>query len=277
MNYVLAKINKNTGRRDDKHKIILTDKELYSLPDTLSSSTEYSTETLIDTDEWYKIESFSTKPYCLQFLTSEKDSTSYSKLEISDSDCISYICSCQNNNNKFYFQKVSKTNLATKKWIHIGDIFEFQNSSKNITINEIADAIYVKDNDVLYFKKLETITSIFKGIEVLYKEATEKETTDFLEQNFIILENNFNSSNVKKSNRKRIALAINAINSFEDKQIDVVFDYIVDYCPQLSTQEKKFKITSEKDLELLSYGILQRFYTTPTGNEKRIANSVKKF
>lgn len=42
----------------------------------------------------------------------------------------------------------------------------------------------------------------------------------------------------------------------------------------LIAENDSFKISNEKELKLLLYGIEQRFYTTPDGRERRIANSV---
>lgn len=53
-----------------------------------------------------------------------------------------------------------------------------------------------------------------------------------------------------------------------------VFTYIADYCPDLRVDINKFEIGSEDDLKMLLFGIEQRFYTTPVGEEKRIANSI---
>ena len=54
--------------------------------------------------------------------------------------------------------------------------------------------------------------------------------------------------------------------------------YIDDYCKQklnYDQQNQKFEISTDDKLKLLLYGIEQRFYTTPFGQEKRIANSVQ--
>ena len=75
-------------------------------------------------------------------------------------------------------------------------------------------------------------------------------------------------------NRKRIALALSQLRNFEDDQKEIIFDSIKEYCPNLVTASDKFQISSEDDLKLLLYGIGQRFYTTPDGKEKRIANSI---
>jgi hypothetical protein len=57
-----------------------------------------------------------------------------------------------------------------------------------------------------------------------------------------------------------------------------LLDYIEDYCKQklnFDQPNQKFEISTDDELKLLLYGIEQRFYTTPFGQEKRLANSVQ--
>ena len=108
---------------------------------------------------------------------------------------------------------------------------------------------------------------------MLYREATEEETCNFLDNDFIELDN-FSAENVKKANRKRIAMATELMKHMKRKKKKIIMDSIKDYCPQLVSAEGRFRISSERDLKLLLYGIDQRFYTTPDGEEKRIANSI---
>ena len=42
----------------------------------------------------------------------------------------------------------------------------------------------------------------------------------------------------------------------------------------MKVSENSFEVGSENELKMLLYGIEQRFYTTPVGGEKRLANSV---
>ena len=139
------------------------------------------------------------------------------------------------------------------------------------------DAIYCQDNDTLYFRRLESITSIFKGIDQIYREATDEETAQFLQSNFIQLGETYTAENVKTANRKRIALASKTISNLAPQDRDNIFTYIGEYCPALKTPDNKFAISGENELKLLLYGIDQRFYTTLVGNEQRIANSVIPF
>lgn len=56
-----------------------------------------------------------------------------------------------------------------------------------------------------------------------------------------------------------------------------MLSYIESYCEDKLTydkENKKFEVATDDDLKLLLYGIEQRFYTTPIGQEKRLANSV---
>ena len=53
-----------------------------------------------------------------------------------------------------------------------------------------------------------------------------------------------------------------------------IFQYIGEYCPDLRTENNAFLVGSEDELKMVLFGIEQRFYTTPVGDEKRIANSV---
>ena len=124
------------------------------------------------------------------------------------------------------------------------------------------------------FQKLETISPIFRGIDELYKEATQDEIDTFLRSNFIELGSNYKNKTVGKANRRRIAMAIGILKNFTDLQIEKVFQYTDDYYPKLEYDGKKFRIDSEDDLKYLLFGIEQRFYTTPVTKEKRVASAV---
>jgi hypothetical protein len=110
-------------------------------------------------------------------------------------------------------------------------------------------------------------------MDVLYREATDAETQEFLESNFLDLRNGFDANAVKIPNRKRIAMVMDTLNAFDDAQRANIFTYIQGYCDVPFTADK-FEIETEEALKLVLYGIEQRFYTTPLGNEKRIANSI---
>lgn len=273
MNHLISKI-KNRGN-NSKYRKILSNKSLYNLPEDLQPHIPYSPSHNLDEDAWFGIDNFSEKTFCLDILKEEFVSTAYDLLKSDEISKLDFLFSFQDG-NYYYFQKISKTQLLSRKKIHLGEQFNYLEDCKDIVINDVADAIYIKNNDTLYFKKLSSITGIFRGIDDLYREATEEETSTFLENEFIQLSENFSATQVKQANRKRIAMAMDILNNFEENQKEIVFDTIKDYCPDLVSENGAFKITNENDLKLLLYGIDQRFYTTPDGKEKRIANSVIK-
>ena len=146
---------------------------------------------------------------------------------------------------------------------------------KHIVLSDIADAIYIINDDKLYFRKLESITPIFRGIDTLYREATKEEVNEFLERSFIRVVDEYGVEKVGKANRQRIAMAIEKFNQLEEEQQHKIFEYTDMYYPQLEFDGTAFTVRSEEDMKYLLYGLEQRYYTTPATNEKRIANSIR--
>ena len=237
---------------------------------------EYEPDTALDGEQWYVINNFSEKTYCIDLFKKPWDSTNYVCEKI-DIDKIEYICSYQED-NYFYFQKINKkTVLKNKRFLSFGDLTKINEQKKSIiVISDIPDAIYDKEKDSLFFKKLETIASIFKGIDVLYRDATNEEVEEFLYSDFVMLDNNFEVQKVGKLNRKRIAMAIEIMKTLDNKQKDDIFSYIREYHPDLSKGDNKFKVSSDNDLKNVLYGIEQRYFTTPITSEKKVATSAMK-
>lgn len=271
MNHLIAKIR--TRSNSSKYRKIFSGCSIFMTPDNLTSHIRYSPDHNLDTDSWFGITNFSNESYCIPILKDTFNSAEYDTLEKIDVDKLDYIISYQNN-NEYHFQRVSRAQLVSKKFLHFGDGFRFEENSKVITINQYADAIYHKNNDIMYFKDLSSISTIFKGIDELYREATEEETHDFLNSEFIHLADDFDSKGVKKANRHRIAMAIDTLSNYEDEEKKVVLRYIKEYCPELKLNEDSFIINSDQSLKKLLYGIEQRYFTTPVKGEKRLANSI---
>ena len=275
MSYILGKIRKNGKESSHKYKILISNHKLYSTDTTFNSFIPYTPDHNLDEDSWFGLSNFSLKNFCIDFLKKDFTSTDYLNMENTETDLIDYLITIQNE-NEFYFQKVSKTQLINKKFLSLGDSFKIIESHKEIIINDTPDAIYLKDKDTLFFKKLSPLTTIFRGIDSLYREATNKEVNSFLSQAFIEKSKDFSHEKVSSPNRKRISLAIEQIASFEEEQKTVIFESIKNFYPNLVSEENKFKIDNEEDLKLLLFGISQKFYITADGKEKRIANSIYK-
>lgn len=273
MNYICAKI-KDGCNGSNYRRMTSTENEIYKPKEELVHSfREYTPDSLLEEDEWYVIKSFSQQEYALDLMKKEYQIVDYDELENDDYKHIVFLF--VHTNKALYFQKVGKTRLTKKKnFIQIfGDSFEYIHDANILTFNEYPDAIYMRDEDALYFRKLDKVAGIFKGMIELYREATEPEVIKFLANDFIVLTNGFNASQVKTMNRKRITLAIEILLRLKDNEKKGIFSYIKEYRPDLAAKNQKFTIGSENDLKMILYGIEERFYTTPVGREKRIANS----
>lgn len=270
MNHLLAK----TKGRNGEFFQVISDETIFELPDDIGSTVEYEADHKLDEDTWFAIEDFSEKDYCIDFLTERFVSADYSQISEDEYTNIDFLCSVQR--GVYYFQKVSSKQLVRKKYFTLSAEPTLYEDAPIIVIDSFADAIYVKADDTLYFKNLTSITSIFKGIDILYREATQDETEEFLENDFILLDEDFTADNVKKANRKRIAMAMATLATFTPVQKQDIFSYIREYCEDLTFDEndENFTISDEEELKKLLYGIEQRYYTTRTGGERRLANSV---
>ena len=272
MDSICAKLKQ---REKNKYRVIISvDGSLYNTPTiTKDLSITYAPGTLLEEGEWFCIEKASKTEYAIDLLSSTDTSVDFQTLDRKDFSRIDFIFVLSD--NYIAFQNTSKSKLLSKRRVlALGEAYEYQDDCSEIVINDLPDAIYDKSNDILYFKRLETITSIFKGIDQLYREATEEETTQFLNNDFINLTDGYSAKSVKTPNRKRIALAMKTLSELEEDDRKNIFAYIGSYCPELQVSENSFNIGTEDDMKKLLFGIEQRFYTTPVGGEKRIANSV---
>jgi hypothetical protein len=258
-------------------KIMTTDLTIY--PDNeirIASSTPYVPGVALEDGEWFAIQNASKNEYKIDLMTENYFTADFNSLTRDEFDRVDFIF--VEIGNLICFQNIAKAKLLSKKSILcLGEKFTYQDDRKEIVINPIPDAIYDKISDVLYFRRLESITSIFRGIDLLYKEATDEETTQFLSSEFIQLKNEYDTSKVKTANRKRIALAQKTLSDLDEDSRNNIFSYIGEYCPNLKVRDTCFEVGTEDDLKMLLYGIEQRFYTTVVGGEKRIANSVLPF
>lgn len=257
-------------------KLISVDDNVYeNITSLVQESILYNPNTLLESkNQWYRLTEFSHN----EFLNSNlngiiESSASYSMLKHEEWGLLVYLLVI--NDNFIYIQGIGKNILVKKKKLFkISDGFQYDAQREEIIIKDIPDAIYDIGADTLYFQKLLSLTKIFPGIDSLYKEATDQEIKTFLKQSFIILKNGFGYSEVKTLNRKRIALLQGMMVDLSIEEKMRIISYIGEYCSSLKRVEDAFEIGTEKDLKLLLYGLQERFYTTPIGDEKRIANSI---
>ena len=266
---------KLSQRENKKYRKMLSSEEaIFPAFDPENTSTSpYTPGATLQDDDWFCISNARGKEYSIDLLSETFTTVDLESLTRGEFDKIDYLFVLDD--RFIYFQNVSKSKLVSRKRIvHLGDGFTYKTDCAEIVIRDLPDAIYDKTTDSLYFRRLESITGIFRGIAMLYREATQEETDSFLANDFIRLKDDYSSSKVKTANRKRIALATKTLSELDESDRKNIFKYIGEYCPDLKVSENAFEVGSENELKMLLYGIEQRFYTTPVGGEKRLANSV---
>lgn len=274
MDCVLAKVK---GPRKKPFFKIISDHTLFEpLKVDVDFCVEYDPDHNLDEDAWFKVENFQQKPYCIDFLKSNFDSKDWDDLTREQFPNISYLIASQGDD--FYFQKINPSLFLCKKTICFGDVAKIESNENRLVVKERPDAVYIKASDTLIFRNLAAIASIFKGIDILFKEATQEEVASFLSESFLTLSGGYNASLVSKPNRKRVALAMATLEKMSAQDREGMHTYISGYCKdqlKFDAIAKKFQVSKDDELKLLLYGIEQRFYTTPFGKEKRLANSVQ--
>jgi len=208
MNDIFAKI---PSRNDQGIYKILSDERLFE-PFAINDIHQipYTPTYKLDDEEWFVISKFSTRDFSIDILKDGIISIDYNQLQTNDFEKIHFIFSVQSGD--FYFQKTTPGKIIRKaSFIEFGETARIQKIANSFHVSHYPDAVYFKEKDFLALKSLERISSIFKGIDTLYREATNEETNEFLGNAFIVLRDGYGGDKVKKANRKRIAMVINLI------------------------------------------------------------------
>ncbi|MEK6452074.1 MULTISPECIES: hypothetical protein [unclassified Myroides] len=264
--YIYGKVKRNT----DLFRVLATKNNIYSLEQVPEEAIEYDPNTLIEQEQFYKLSNFSGSQYASNFIREEVESVNFDQITKENLKKLSYICTVQE--NFFFFQAISASFYISKKWFSINEL-TIEKEKPIITINDNADVIYDNLTDILYFKKLSTANRIFRGLDQLYREATAEESQEFLNSDFLDVVRSFTVERISIPNRKKIALIKDILNRYDEVEKQAIYDYTQEY-GQVSYEDGKFKIESDTDLKHVLWGIEQRYYTTPIGGEKRVANSV---
>ena len=273
MKQLIAKVKDRS--KIDYYKL-LSDKIIYDCNISGFQRVNYEPDHDLDEDSWFKVDKFSEQGYCIELLKKEFISAEYNEIPADMFLKIAYLCAVQDDN--YFIQKITPSLFATRKILSFGENVKLEEDHRRLFINKEPDAVYIKSEDILIFKNLATISSIFKGIDELYKEATKEEVSEFLEESFIELNDGYGVDRVSKPNRKRVALAMSTLAAMSAPDRSNIFTYINSYCYEklkFDSENQKFEISSDEELKYLLYGIEQRFYTTMLGQEKRLANSIQ--
>lgn len=272
MDYILARIS---TRKAENLRTVISDVTAYEIP-LLDNVDDYNDELKLDEGQWFRIENFSQKEYCPEYLKTELNIIGLATITSDEFDKIKFLISFQND-DVFLFQRLFKSSvIENKSFLFFQDEPKLKQDQTLVVINSMPDAIYIKSINTLYFKDLAKISPIFKGIDTLFDEATDDEVDNFLSLDLITLAQGFDRQKVSKSNRKRVRNALHQYNAMTDDDKAQIKEYIKRYRPNLKFDEAniKFELGCDNDCKDLMFGIDQRYYTTIVGNHDRVANSV---
>lgn len=274
MNYLIARKKRTINTY---FNIISSNGDFYAIPEDLDPPKQFDNNHTLDEDDWFGIQNFSQTQYCIPLLSDNFNSAENNQIGNFEYRYIKFFCAYQSD-NYFCFQKFATSSLISRKWFNLTGEPELKSDQPIFIIKEIPDAIYVKDKDTLYFKRLSDIKPFFPHIDNLYNEATDAQTAEFLGLSIIRLVDEYDASKVKTANRKRIAMAMATLGRLTDQEKINIRNYIKEYCPDINFNEAdvSFDVGNEEQLKKLIYGIEQRFYTTTIGDERRVANSVSR-
>lgn len=265
MNKILGKIKKKG--RNTIYKKILSEETIYILPN-FESSISYVPTYKLESNEWFYIENFSKTKYSIELLKKEISTAEYDTITKEDLLNISYICSIQD--EKYYcFQNIKKSQRIQKKWI--GQQCEIKSESL-ILIENFPEAIYNKEIDILYFKSLSKLDNIFKGINELYREATEEEVEEFLSKDYIKIQEGFNKKSIGILERKKLAMTMDEYNKCTNNEKEKILQELKENFPEKMDKSGKFKINEIEDFKIILSVLREDAYKTITGKRK-IANS----
>ena len=268
MNYLLAKLK---GRTNEFLKVVASSNNILEVPN-LTNIQNYTPEYKLEDNEWFKLDNFLPRGYTNGLIENTFSGTTFNQITTDKYEDIKYLCCKQN--SLYLFQKISINKLLSKNWFKITDSPTLQLNKPIIVLNEWIDAVYDKSSDTLYFKDIVKIKQMFRGIESLYRTATQTEVNTFFGHSFISLGTSFTTNSVKNANRRRIAMAIDTLNSFTEEEVVEVVNYTKSYCTSVPINGNMFVIETEEHLKLVLFGIEQRYYTTNIQPEKRLANSI---
>lgn len=226
--------------------------------------------------QWFKIDAFNEKEGFLTILdndfnVAELESLSAEEFNNHRIDFIAFF-----HEHRYYIQKFTKGNFLKKKWFALnGDEVRYFEGDGLIYVNPLPNCIYDSTTHCIYFMDIAKAYSLFGGLKLDYKAATDAETSQML-QSDIIQVNGLDTAGVGVSNRKRITSILAKYSQYDSEQKNKLRQYIKETVGESLPYDdvsEKFIVNSDNQLRLLLYGIQQRFYQPPLEDEVQVATA----
>lgn len=269
---IIGKLNRKREKSHDYRRILNTSQKIFDINIKYHNLIEFNPDTLLEDDTWFYIDDFTSLSYCLDILRRPISTANYNDLTSKEIKDLHFMLI--EDNDYIFIQKVTPSLIMKNKFIYLSEKHQIVDKPKMILFKSYPDAIFDRNQNKLFFKKIETLNSIFIGIEELFREATDEEVEVFLENGFIEFSEGYATNNIKSNNRKRILLINKILEGLEETEVNLLLDYTSEYCSNIPYNTKKFTISNETELKNLMYGLQERYYTTEIGGEERVANSI---
>jgi hypothetical protein len=175
------------------------------------------------------------------------------------------------------FAKINSRHLQkSKKYLTFGDKPQVVEQGNSVLLSGEVDAYWTGTR--LYFKKFTVARSLFKGIQKVYKEATEKETNEFLSGALFELKEEMSSEFIGLQNRKKIAsiIARKTIDLQDPNTCGKYLQYAKQYDLDLEIDNGKIALIDNSDVNKVIGLLGENFYTTEITGEKREIRTSKK-
>lgn len=271
MGYLVYKVNQSSGKGCDKIKIISkTDENLYKDIEGLKVI-PYNPNYKLEEDQIFVIkdvDKFITNKEILENF--ETKASTYEELEADKWSKVAVLVFSKNNTN--YYQRV-----IGKKYLNTKVVLNFFSKGpqiteevEGITLNSNSFIIYDIKNKKLYFKNFLEVSKIFKGIEILYREATEEEVKKFFSNDLVDEKSAIGFENITSAKRKKILLALSELE--KGKEIEKLRAYGKKYYPS-HFKSDKILVNTLDNIDVLINVVHEHCYTSEVTNQKKIANS----
>ena len=160
MSVIYVKLKQRTSNNKYR-KVLSTDEVIYRRMSLLiNSCVPYAPSATLEEGEWFYVSEARSQGYTNELLNRQFESVDFDSLGMQDFGAIDFLF--VDEHEGLYFQKVSKAKLiARKSVLCIGEGFQYKQDRKELVINDCPDAIYSRSEDRLYFRKLESRSSIF--------------------------------------------------------------------------------------------------------------------
>ena len=273
---LFARLNGKQG----KHLLVFSDHRImdkdilqnYKKPNISNAITFEPGRSLMD-DEWYeiKIDDTQVKEMISPYL--DNASNNVNNTTISGDDYEKVVAIYKTNGEQLVLTKITNgQRIESKTFIGLNGHPEINSYNKAIEFTGQVDAYYNGQNS-LYFKNYSRISSLFKGIETFYRDATVREKELFLAKSFFHIEGVDADAIGMRDSHKIAAILDDERIMLDDEHFQHrVIEYAKEFRPSLvSGDGTRLKITNKVTLHDSLNLLGERYYKSELFGDKREA------